>query len=280
MTAADQTTLLCAPDGATARVTAHGAHVLSWHPAPGDGEDRLYLSPLAAFDEGAAIRGGVPVIFPQFAGEGPLAKHAFARRRRWTLSQQADDRATWRLRDDAESRAAWPHAFDAALTVCVGSAALEVTLHVEARGGAEAGPLAFTAALHTYLRVHDAAAAEVHGLLGARYRDTARGDARDAAPRVESAEAVRFGGEVDRIYLEAPPVVTLRDGTRTIRLEQDGFADTVVWNPGPVVARGLADVEPDGWRRFVCVEAAAIGRPIRLHPGEAWTGVQRLIAGR
>ena len=56
-------------DGASALVALHGAHLLSWIPA--DGCERLFLSERARYDAGAAIRGGVPVIFPHFAARGP-----------------------------------------------------------------------------------------------------------------------------------------------------------------------------------------------------------------
>ena len=39
----------------------------------------------------------------------------------------------------------------------------------------------------------------------------------------------------------------------------------------------MADLAPGGHRRFVCVEAAQVLRPVRLEPGEAWTGAQILI---
>ena len=58
-------------DGALAEVYLHGAHVTSWRPA-GTREERLFLSERSEFRGGAAIRGGIPVIFPQFAAEGPL----------------------------------------------------------------------------------------------------------------------------------------------------------------------------------------------------------------
>ena len=69
-----------------ARVVLHpyGAHVVSWTTA--DGDERLFLSPRSAYSEGAAIRGGVPVIFPQFNQRGPdfdVPRHGFARNRRW-----------------------------------------------------------------------------------------------------------------------------------------------------------------------------------------------------
>jgi glucose-6-phosphate 1-epimerase len=74
------------PEGAVALISLFGAQLLSWTPA--GGEDRLYLSPKAIFDGHTAIRGGVPVCFPQFAGEGPLPKHGFARNKRLGSDQQ------------------------------------------------------------------------------------------------------------------------------------------------------------------------------------------------
>jgi glucose-6-phosphate 1-epimerase len=48
-----------------------------------------------------------------------------------------------------------------------------------------------------------------------------------------------------------------------------GSSSSVVWNPGPAKASRLADMGPDGWRRFVCVETTNAGDDVReLHAGE------------
>ena len=75
---------LRASDGASAVVTLHGAQVVSWR-AAGTGGEQLYLSPRSAYADGTAIRGGVPVVFPQFSDRGPLVRHGFARSRPWRL---------------------------------------------------------------------------------------------------------------------------------------------------------------------------------------------------
>ncbi len=265
--------LLVAADGARAEIHAQGAHLTSWIPA--GGSERLYLSRKALFQSGAAIRGGVPVIFPQFAGEGPLPKHGFARGLPWRLSSTAQPpqgpaSAVFELEANAATRAIWPQAFKAQLQVTVGGATLETTLSVENSG---AGELSFTAALHTYLRVGEIEQVRLDGLHGLRYRDTARG----GSEAVEQAQSLRIAGEVDRIYFNAPPALQLDDAAQRLRIESVGFTDVVVWNPGAERAAALSDLDADGYRHFLCVEAAAIGVPVRLMPGARWSGTQRLI---
>ena len=71
---------LRAPDGAEVTVLLHGGQIVSWIPA-GD-QERLYLSPQAVAGPGQAVRGGIPVCFPQFAKRGPLGQHGFSRQQR------------------------------------------------------------------------------------------------------------------------------------------------------------------------------------------------------
>ena len=88
MTATD-VVQLTAPDGASATIALHGGHVLSWKPT--GGAEQLYLSPRSEYVPGKAIRGGVPVCFPQFAERGPLPKHGFARTLPWELDRPLSD---------------------------------------------------------------------------------------------------------------------------------------------------------------------------------------------
>lgn len=264
---------LRAADGAEALVTAHGAHVIGWKTP--DGIERLFLSERAAFGGNAAIRGGVPVIFPQFAGEGPLPKHGFARNRPWRLigsGTPASGPATaiFALDDDVATRAIWLHAFHAELTLQLHGPRLAVGLAVTNTGDA---PIRFTAALHSYLRVDDIADARIGGLGGLRYRDSAAG----GRTATEAAGSLAIAGEVDRIYFDAPAALELVEPRRRLRIESRGLADAVVWNPGEAKAAELADLHAGGWRQFVCVEAAVVGRPVELMPGAQWQGQQTLV---
>ena len=262
-------------DGAMAHVYLHGAHVTSWKPAR-DGDERLFLSERSAFRAGQAIRGGIPVIFPQFAAEGPLPRHGFARTSEWTLDdvtmKGGDAIASLSLRDSAETRAIWNHEFLATLAVRVGGDQLAVTLTVENRGRA---PLAFTAALHSYLRVFDARDTTLVGLRGTRHRESGA----PGALVKEAKDALRFDGEVDRVYVDVPRTLTLWEPERSLEIGFESFPDAVVWNPGPVKGAALADMEPGGERHMACVEAAVVQRPVALAAGERWSGTQRFRAG-
>lgn len=265
---------LTARDGAQVEIYADGAHVTSWRPAAGT--EQLFLSDKSEFAPGRAIRGGVPIVFPQFSGEGPLPKHGFARNQLWQLESAGagDDQATacFSLDDNEATRAIWPSRFRATCTVTFGGRELAVTLSVT---NVDVGPFRFTAALHTYLAVGDCAETTVTGLQELAYRDAALGDPPGQSPRMDKQPALRFPGEVDRVYYGAGKV-KVHDGARTVDIWSTGFPDVVVWNPGPQIAAQLKDLAPDGHRRYICVEAAVIGRPVRLASGEAWRGTQHL----
>jgi glucose-6-phosphate 1-epimerase len=264
-------TQIQATDGATARIHLDGGHVTSWIPA--GGEEQLFVSARARFGPGYAIRGGVPICWPQFGMSGPLRQHGFARLSRWTVAHTATTdagaRAVLQLTESEASRAEWPYAFQAELAVTVVAQTLRLELTVN---NTDAQSFAFTAAMHPYFLVRDAFAVHVEGLTGVRYRDALR----DGAVFDERGEAVAITGHLDRVYLGAPDALALREPHRTLQLRKLGFADAVVWNPGAEGTRSREDFVPGEEQRMVCVEAAAVQHPIVLAPGAQWTGVQEM----
>lgn len=270
---------LAHPSGATAEVCLHGAHATSWIPA--GSAEALFVSRAARFAPDTAIRGGVPVIFPQFADTGPLPKHGFARTQPWERVEDeapADDghpAVRLRLRDSGATRRTWPHPFAAEMRIQLGEDWLGLTLFVHNPG---AGAISFTCALHTYLRVADVRQAAVQGLRGLRYRGREHGE----RLRVDEDAELAVAGEVDRVYLDTPPELRVHDraGGRVIRVTGDGFADTVVWNPWKDGAASLPDMQDDEYLEMLCVEAAQVGTPVHLPPGGTWSGTQRLQAIR
>lgn len=258
------------PQGDSCLVALHGAQLLSWTTA--DGTERIYLSPQAVFDGKSAIRGGVPICWPQFNQRGPLSKHGFARNLAWQLetSPAAEaGRLALTLRDSDATRATWPHAFELQFAVTLAPGQLRMGLGVSNAGDAS---LSFAAALHTYLRVDEIAQARLHGLQGAPRWDAVR-DERHA----ERAEALRFEGEFDSVYTAPAQPLRLVQPNGTLQISQSPHCtETVVWNPGAALSARLADMPDEGYRHMLCVEAARIDDNVLLAPGARWQAWQQL----
>jgi glucose-6-phosphate 1-epimerase len=164
---------------------------------------------------------------------------------------------------------AWPHPFRARLRIALGAITLAVALEIENTGDTA---FAFTTALHTYLRVEDIAHVAIEGLQGCDFEDSANGGTLHRQHDYE----VRFDDETDRIYNDVVAPLALVEATRRLDIEQDGFGDTVVWNPGEHLCARIGDLAPDDWKHFACVEAGQVLQPVVLGPGERWSGRQLL----
>jgi glucose-6-phosphate 1-epimerase len=242
------------PDGAQAIVTLYGAHLVSWKTR--DGKERIFVSSQSSLDGSRAIRGGVPVIFPQFAERGDGMRHGFARVSHWRegASRTIGGDAYCEFDLDAgdlppEVAAAWPYGFALTLRVTVGAKSLQLSLDVRNTGNER---FDFAAALHTYYLVEEGAGAKVTGL--------------EATPLV-------VGDKIDRIYRHIGAPI----GLNGMKLEQAGFRDAVLWNPGPADATKLTDLGDEEWRRFVCIEPATVDQ-MPLLPGETWSGRHTITA--
>ena len=259
------------PRGTTAIVSKMGAQLLSW--VTPDGRERLFLSEQAVFDGSVAIRGGVPVCWPQFAGQGDLPKHGFVRTREWEVSSRrcGDDYAlvTLELRDDDATRALWPHPFVLEMTIMLEADRVDLELSATNTGGAD---LAFTGALHTYLRVTQVEDVVLEGLYGHDYRDAAGGNQVIS----ETGTELTVDREIDRVYRGVKRPQLLQAGNLSLGIQSQGFPDVVVWNPWVEKCASMADMPADGWRHMLCVEAAA-EQPITLPAGEEWYGRQTLV---
>lgn len=264
-----------ASDKGSASFSEQGAQLLSWQTS--NAQEQLYLSPRAVMDGRTAIRGGVPVCFPQFnmrvLGQHALPKHGFARNMAWKLVAQEPQRARLELASSQESLAIWPYAFHAGLEISLAANSLRVSMDV-VNTGQEA--FAFAIALHTYLRVSDIHETSLHGLENCAYWDAVK-DLKAPETRRQDDAPLRFGFETDRVYANAPRQLQLADGARVRRItHSDSLPDTVVWNPGKALCAQLADMPPDGWRHMLCVEAACIEQPVLLLPGKRWLGWQQI----
>ncbi|XP_076923688.1 putative glucose-6-phosphate 1-epimerase [Bidens hawaiensis] len=263
--------------GGSVEVYLYGAHVTSWKNEKG--EELIFVSSKATFSPPKPIRGGIPVIFPQFSNLGSLQSHGFARNRLWTIDNNPPPFASnvtngvfvdLLLKPTQEDLKLWPHKFEFRLRVILTPGG-DLVLASRIRNTDAVGkPFTFTFAHHTYFSVSDISEVEVRGMANLDYLDNLKNRTR----YTEHGNTITFNSEFDRIYLNTPKKVAALDHKRkrTYVIRKDGLPDAVVWNPGETKAKTIVDLGEGEYKYMVCVEAAAIGKPVTLKPGEEWRG--------
>ncbi|XP_022723580.1 putative glucose-6-phosphate 1-epimerase isoform X2 [Durio zibethinus] len=222
--------------GCSAEVYLYGGQVTSWKNELR--EELLFLSSKAIFKPPKAIRGGVPICFPQFRNIGSLEQHGFARNRVWSVDpdpppfpSNTSHRAfvDLILRPSEEDVKIWPH---------------------------------------SEVRVEGLETLDYLDNLKNRERFTEQGDAITFESEVDK---VYLGAPTKIAILD-------HERKRTFVLRKDGLPDAVVWNPWDKKAKAMADLGDDEYKHMLCVEAACVENPITLKPGEEWRGRQELSA--
>lgn len=268
------------PRGFSAQVHLYGGQVTSWR--NDRGEELLFMSSKAIFKPPKAIRGGIPICFPQFSNLGSIEQHGFARNRLWSIdpnpsplpTSSSDDKAVIDLilKLGDEEVKMWSYSFEFRLRVTLGpDGELGLTARVR---NIDTKPFTFTIAFHTYFSVSDISEIRIEGLETLDYLDNLQNRAR----ATEQGDALTFETEVDRIYLNTPTKIAVIDHEwkRTFVLKKDGLPDAVVWNPWERKAKAMVDFGDDEYKHMICVEPAAIEKPITLKPGEEWKGRQKI----
>jgi glucose-6-phosphate 1-epimerase len=281
----------------TCKIYNFGAHVVSWR-SKSDLEvyktkpEFLFLSEKAILDGTKAIRGGIPICFPQFGKLGGCTnQHGFARNATWDFVDSEVDaaramaKATFTTSSTEETLKEFPYKFTLKYTVTIEKEFLNTRLEVINTDEKE---FEFTTALHTYFGVKSVADVAVKGLNGTRYTDSLE----DGKKCLEGEEEIRFDKEVDRIYRRNVALVeeqrleiidrvweeegVLSQHTRGVAMSTKNLNDAVVWNPWIDKAKSMADFGDEEYKEMVCVEAAAIDEPVKVKPGESWIGEQTL----
>lgn len=251
-----------------------GAHILSArreHNARVT--DIFYLSPISN-GACAPVRGGVPVLFPQFNELGGLPKHGLARTARWVESpRRAADSAdlaqrSFRLQIGPDQHADWPHSAALHLVLRALAGSLELTLDVLNTG---ASAFSWTGGLHPYFAVDNVCQSVLTGLEGTQFTTRAAARAAD-----DNEAPIRWSGAMlERLYHSARSI-TLCTPTHRLHLSMSGFNEWMVWNPGRELAEGIADLPNGDWQRFVCIEPVCVSQPVQLAPRERFTGSLRI----
>jgi glucose-6-phosphate 1-epimerase len=253
-------------------LSEYGAHVVSWT-SPEENE-LLFTSEAATYEVGKPIRGGIPIVFPQF-GKGALPQHGFARLKQWKIVREqlgSTDAVsvTLRLNSDEESEKLWSHPFTVELDVVLTDVLL-MSLRVINTGR---NAFSFTSAFHNYFRVRDVARVAIRGLRDVEYSDFLR----ERRAFMETRERIDIAGHIDRAYRDSPQTIVLDSPpeNRSYLITKEGFSDTVVWNPWDVNSQSIVDMRPEEYHTMVCLESGNILTPVVLEPGDVHASAQIL----
>jgi len=234
----------------------HGAQVTSWRPA--GAEEVIFLSSQARWEEGKAIRGGIPICFPWFrakADDSHAPAHGVVRTKIWTLEsvEQNTDGITVSMytQSDPDTRRWWPADFRLLHRVTFGSE-LRLELTVSNTG---AKPFRFEDALHTYYRVGAVRTVRIRGLDGVTYLDNT-----DSNKKKKQNGDVVISSPTDNAYMNTQNPLQLLDPVlnRSVQVTKQNSDTTVIWNPWAEGARVLSDLGDDEWKDMVCVEGSNI----------------------
>jgi len=269
--------------GATAEVYNFGATLTSYKPTPE--REVLFVSHKALFDGQKAIRGGVPLVFPQFGQpKKEMAQHGFARTSHWELSDTAvtEDvvRAVFHLTDTEITRMLWPFSFLLSYTLSLTAQTLTTSLRIENKGEA---PFEAQALLHTYLRVRDIGQVALRGFQHHPFVDKVAAQAVERLP-TETRNSVNIAQETDRVYQTGANEITLLEGgAERVKVEytactvnRDGsdealpHPDCVLWNPWVQKSQAMADFGDREFQEMVCLEPGIVSAFYSLAPGQAF----------
>ncbi|CAN1121426.1 Putative glucose-6-phosphate 1-epimerase [Linum perenne] len=224
--------------GHSAEVYLNGAQVTSWKNE--HGEELLFLSTKAVFKPPTAIRGGIPISFPQFGTHGSLEQHGFARNTVWTIDKD-------------------PPPFP---TASCHKAFVDLILKPS-----EDDPKSWP---HSEVRIEGLETLDYLDNLRDRDRVTEQGDAITFESEVDKVY----------LSTPTKIAILDHERKRTYVLRKDGLPDavTVVWNPWDKRAKMIVDLGDAEYKHMLLVGAACVENPITLKSGEEWKGRQELSA--
>lgn len=252
----------------SALIALQGAQILAFHQKQEQSEKALlWCSELNSYQQGKAIRGGIPLCFPWFGANSIHAEypsHGFARNLIWQwVSAEADEsghQLVFELRDTADTRKYWDFAFCLQMKIHCG-AELQLELNLV---NLDQQDFEFGFAWHSYFPTQ-ITTTKILGLAGETYIDQLEQN----RIKQQQDESIQFAAETDRIYPVTQGKFVLQQNNHDKIVIQSNAKSTVIWNPWVEKAARLNDVRDDAWQDFVCIECGQVANQTRqLKSGE------------
>lgn len=237
----------------TAKISLHGGQVLSWK--PNKEKEVFWLSKDSAFEDGKAIRGGIPLCWPWFGShpddnENKFGNHGFARTEQWKVDSiciTSHDVEICLSLERENMNELWPFSCLLKQTLSFGHS-FRQTLSMK---NLSANDTHYTGALHSYFSVSSPKNIKVAELEHATFDDK-------LTKTLCEPEFFENGqGPVDRIYHTNEEMkIVDNEWNRTIKIKAKNTQQWVFWNPGKKMANNMADIHHNGEQEFICLEAA------------------------
>jgi glucose-6-phosphate 1-epimerase len=261
--ASDLSALIIKHKNTQAKISLYGGQVLSWQPT--DEREVFWLSENSAYEQGKAIRGGIPLCWPWFGvhpndSENKSGNHGFARCQLWQVDnidineQGVEVSLSWQGQNMNDL---WPFACRLTQVLFFGESFNQVLTMTNL----SENDAYYTGALHSYLSVSAPRNTTISELAKAPFNDKLTGKVCTAKPLVTTlANGIN---EVDRVYHSNEVMrVVDSDWQRTIELKTTNTKQWVFWNPGVELANNMVDIHENGEQEFICLEAANTQRQL------------------
>lgn len=253
---------------ADADICLYGAHITSFRPHRGN--EMLWMSQDSLFEEGKAIRGGIPVCFPWFGPhptDANLPQHGFARLTYWEVNRTSslpngETQICLSLNSSAFSKTYWPYDFYAELIFTIGNK-LSVEFQIN---NTSKEAFSYSSALHSYFLISSIENIAISGLEKTSYHNQL-----DGSDGTQEEELLNITAPTTHHYYNTQADCVIIDPVfrRRTRIAKEGSKATTVWNPGEETCARMTDMHEDAFIEFVCVETVnAFEDTIHLQPGK------------
>lgn len=253
-----------------------GAQLIEFSPSKNQYNNLLWLSDSAEYQQGASVRGGIPICWPWFGNldKNPDAiqqqvpnpdlaqAHGFARNLDWEIHSIHEDchfvRIELKLQATTETKKLWPFDFN-----LIARFTFSETLEVELiTTNLDQQEMIISQALHTYFPTADITQTYIYTPSSAFYID-----AMDNWKEKQQVGKISFNQETDRLYFFADTANKEQQNHYQLRVESpkqqlllnnQHTNSAVIWNPWVDKSLRLSQFQADDFKTMFCIETANV----------------------